>query len=322
MTEQEHGWRPSASLQTIRKRAELLQQVRAFFHAREVLEVETPALSRAGNTDPNIESMSVRTGHDSYYLHTSPEFPMKRLLSAGGGSIYQICKVFRQGEAGRFHNPEFTMLEWYRIGFDHHALMNEVEQLLREVLGMRVTATQKMTYRNAFVQHAGFDPLKIANNELVSEAARLGFSNVIGLGVDERDAWLELLFDQVIVPAFPPDTILFIHDFPASQAALARVRQPEGVAERFEVYVNGIELANGFHELLDVQEQRQRFEHDNSMREEKGAEPVMIDESFLAGLAAGMPTCAGVALGVDRLLMLLTGSDTISQVLTFDWEQA
>ncbi|MGD9000193.1 MAG: EF-P lysine aminoacylase EpmA [Granulosicoccaceae bacterium] len=322
MTDRQQDWRPSASLDTIRKRAELLQQLRAFFLVREVLEVETQLLSTAGNTDPNIESMSVRFGHDTYYLHTSPEFPMKRLLAAGSGSIYQICKVFRQGEAGRFHNPEFTMLEWYRPGFDHHALMAEVEQLLTQVLGERITGSCKLSYQDAFLLHAGFDPLNISNSELVHEAAALGFPDVVGLSVDERDAWLELLFDQVVVPALPTGAIVFIHDYPASQAALAQVREPDGVAERFEVYIDGVELANGFHELLDAGEQLRRFEQDNRIRSDRGQEQVKLDRNLIAGLASGMPACAGVALGLDRLLMLLLDVDHIEDVLPFAWQRA
>ncbi|MGD8742216.1 MAG: EF-P lysine aminoacylase EpmA [Granulosicoccaceae bacterium] len=322
MTDRQQGWRPSASLATIRKRAELLQQIRAFFLARDVLEVETPLLSAAGNTDPNIESMSVCPGHDTYYLQTSPEFPMKRLLAAGSGSIYQVCKVFRQGESGRFHNPEFTMLEWYRAGFDHHLLMAEVEQLLLQVLGQRITASHRLTYQDAFLQHAGFDPLTISNDELVSRAAELGFAEVIGLTVDDRDAWLELLFDQVVVPALPTGAIVFIHDYPASQAALAQVRESDGVAERFEVYIDGVELANGFHELLDAAEQLRRFEQDNRIRSGRGQGQVKPDQNLIAGLASGMPACAGVALGLDRLLMLLLDVDHIQDVLPFAWQRA
>lgn len=322
MAESEQDWRPSASLDTIRKRAALLQQIRAFFHARGVLEVETPILSATANTDPNIASYRLDSDDGGRYLQTSPEFAMKRLLAAGCGSIYQLCKVFRQGELGRYHNPEFSMLEWYRVGFDHHALMGEVAELLQGILAERVRDVIRITYREAFLAQTGFDPLAMSNDELVAAAARLGFTDVIGLGDDERDAWLELLFDQVVVPRLPRATIVFVHDYPASQAALARLRADEGVAERFEVYIDGIELANGFHELTDAAEQARRFQQDNALRAARDQQPLPVDQHLLDSLAAGLPDCAGVALGIDRLLMLLCGSESLDQVMAFDWPRA
>ena len=315
--------RPSASLGVIKKRADLLQQIRAFFHVREVMEVETPALSIAGNTEPNIESFAVQTEKDTYYLHTSPEFPMKRLLAAGSGSIYQICKVFRQGESGRYHNPEFSMLEWYRIGFDHNELMDEVEELLRAVLtDIGIQDSQRISYQQAFIKHAGVDPLDITNKKLLEEAARLGFADVQGLTVNDRDAWLELLFDQVVVEKLPSNKIIFIYDYPASQAALAKVRKNDAVAERFEVYINGTELANGFHELTDAKEQRQRFKKENIIRKEQGKHVMPVDKNLLVALESGLPECAGVALGLDRLLMLLSKSEHINDVLAFPKDNA
>lgn len=313
-----NDWRPSASPQVLRKRADLLQHVRAFFHARDVVEVETPVMSSAGNTDPNIDSVVCDSSKETHYLHTSPEFGMKRLLAAGSGSIYQVCKVFRDNEHGRYHSPEFTMLEWYRLDFDHHALMDEVETLLKVLLvETHIQDSSRISYRQACIEYAGFDPLSISNNDLVSAAARLGFSAVQGLGKSDRDAWLELLFDQVVVPKLANNTIVFIYDYPASQAALAKIRVDEGVAERFEVYIDGIELANGFHELTDAVEQRQRFEMENITRKQQGKQPVMIDEHFLAALQAGLPECAGVALGIDRLLMLICGTESLADVLAF-----
>jgi len=317
------NWRPSASLDVIKKRANLLNQVRAFFHARDVMEVETPSLSCAGNTEPNIESFSVQTGKDTYYLHTSPEFPMKRLLAAGSGSIYQICKVFRHEDAGRYHNPEFSMLEWYRVGFDHNELMDEVEALLRDVLkDAGIIESQRISYQQACIKHAGFDPLDISNHKLLEEAARLGFAEVQGLSINDRDAWLELLFDQIVVKRLPNNRIIFIYDYPASQAALARIRKEDGVAERFEVYINGIELANGFHELTDAKEQRQRFEEENNTRRVQGKQVIPVDENLLQALEEGLPECAGVALGIDRLIMLTLGEQYIKNSITFDSERA
>ena len=316
------NWRPSASLNVIKKRADLLQQVRAFFHAREVMEVDTPSLSLAGNTEPNIENFTVQTGKDTYYLHTSPEFPMKRLLAAGSGSIYQICKVFRQEEAGRYHNPEFSMLEWYRVGFDHNELMDEVEELLKVVLtDVGIKESRRMSYQQSFIDHAEFDPLEISNEELVVHAARLGFEEVQGLTVNDRDAWLELLFDQIVAKKLAKNTIMFIYDYPESQAALARIRKEEGVAERFEVYINGIELANGFHELTDAKEQRQRFEQENAIRVAQGSQEIPMDERLLSALEEGLPECAGVALGIDRLLMLKVEASSIEDVINFSFDK-
>jgi len=315
-------WRPSASADTLVIRARLLQRIRAFFQAREVLEVDTPLLSRAAVTDPHIETFVVQEPQQGVprYLHTSPEFAMKRLLAAGSGSIYQVCKVFRQGEAGRHHNPEFSMLEWYRLGFDHHQLMDEVESLLRELLdGYRTLAAgQRLSYRAAFQQYVGLDPLSASVAELQAAVKQHGIE-VIGLDETHKDPWLDLLMTHVVEPALPPDGPVFIYDYPASQAALARIRQSEPpVAERFELYLDGMELANGFHELTDAQEQRQRFAADLAARKASGLPGVPADERFLAALEAGLPPCAGVALGIDRLVMLAAGVKSISEVLTFD----
>jgi len=315
-------WRPSASADTLVIRARLLQRIRAFFQAREVLEVDTPLLSRATVTDPHIESFVVQESQQGMprYLHTSPEFAMKRLLAAGSGSIYQVCKVFRQGEAGRQHNPEFSMLEWYRLGFDHHQLMDEVESLLRELLdGYRsLAAGQRLSYRVAFQQYAGLDPLSASVTELQVAVKQHGIE-VIGLDEAHKDSWLDLLMTHVVEPALPQDGPVFIYDYPASQAALARIRQSEPpLAERFELYLGGMELANGFHELTDAQEQRQRFIVDLASRKVMGLSAVPVDERFLAALEAGLPPCAGVALGIDRLVMLAAGVKSITEVLAFD----
>jgi len=315
-------WRPSAALDTLVIRARLLQRIRAFFQARGVLEVETPLLCQATVTDPHIESyvaQEPRQGR-ARYLHTSPEFAMKRLLAAGSGSIYQVCKVFRQGEAGRQHNPEFTMLEWYRLEFDHHQLMDEVESLVRELLdGYRtLAASHRFTYREAFQRHAGLDPLATSITELQAATIQHGIE-VIGLDDSNTDPWLDLLMTHVVEPALPQDGPVFIYDYPASQAALSRVRRSvPPVAERFELYLGGMELANGFHELTDAQEQRQRFVADLATRESTGLPAVPIDERFLAALEEGLPPCAGVALGIDRIVMVASGARTITDVLAFD----
>ncbi len=283
-------------------------------------------MTSAAVTDPHIETYRVDDPQHgkSRYLHTSPEFAMKRLLATGSGSIYQVCKVFRQGEVGRRHNPEFTLLEWYRLGFDHQQLMTEVDELVRELLAGALTLgnTQRLAYRDAFVQYADVDPHTASINQLQQEIKAQGI-DVTGLNHTDKDAWLDVLMTHVIEPALPRDCPLFIYDYPASQAALARIRPEDPpVAERFELYINGMELANGFHELSDAQEQRRRFETDNKVRQAAGLAAMPLDEHFLAALEAGLPDCAGVALGLDRLVMLAAGANSISEVLTFDAEQA
>ena len=309
---------PTASLDVLKKRAELLRQIRAFFYARDVLEVDTPALSVAGNTDPNIESFSTEyTGPgdaDTLYLHTSPEFAMKRLLVGDSGAIYQLCKVFRNGEAGRRHNPEFTMLEWYRPEFDHKQLMDEVAELINSVLGEKEIL--RISYQQAFIEQAGVDPLDTDVSALKQCAHQHGLEQVIGMDDATVDDWCDLLIDQVVVPGFGKCRV-FVYDYPASQAALAKISQSDArVAERFELFIDGIEIANGFHELTDATEQRQRFENENMKRKRSGLAQLPIDENLLAALEDGLPDCAGVAVGIDRLLMLTAGTDSISDVMT------
>ena len=320
MTKPSQNWRPTASLAILKKRAALLRQIRAFFYERDVLEVDTPALSIAANTDPNIESfITDYTGPGeigTLYLHTSPEFSMKRLLAADSGAIYQLCKVFRNGESGRQHNPEFTMLEWYQPAFNHHQLMAEVEELLAEVLGETKIPIRKLTYQQAFIEYAGIDPL-VADAEALKKCAQQhGLEQVIGMEAASVDDWCDLVMDQVVVPCFGKGRV-FIYDYPASQAALAKISDKDSrVAERFELFIDGIEIANGFHELTDAKEQRQRFENENMKRQEMGLAQLPVDEHLLAALEAGLPDCAGVALGIDRLLMLIAGVDSISIVST------
>ncbi len=316
-----NDWRPVATLSNLQQRARILQRVRAFFAEREVLEVETPILSSAAITDPHLHSFSTRYHGPGYadglplYLHTSPEFPMKRLLAAGCGAIYQICRVFRQGEAGRRHNPEFTMLEWYRPGFDHHALMDEVEELVGPLLGLH-GAAERLSYSEAFQRHLQLDPLEATVDELRQAASACGLSGF----EDEsnRDLLLELLLSHRIEAELGRERLCFLYDYPASQAALARFNPEDPrVAERFELYYHGVELANGFHELADVGEQRHRFEAELETRRAQGLEEVPMDEQLLAALEAGLPPCAGVALGIDRLVMLAVGAESLDQVMAF-----
>lgn len=306
----------------------MLERIRAFFSARGVLEVETPALSRAATPDPNLASFTASyhgPAPCALYLHTSPEFPMKRLLAAGAGSIYQIGKVFRDGEAGRLHNPEFTLVEWYRVGFDHHALMDETLALVTQALDGRHTLAppEKLSYREAFERHAGIDPHRADTTALAATIKRHGIETGSDLAREPVEVLRDLLLTHLVEPQLGRGRLTALYDYPASQAALARIRPGDPpVAERFEIYLEGIELANGFHELGNVAEQRTRFERDNTRRRERREPAMPMDERLLAALEAGLPDCAGVALGFDRLVMLAAGAKSIQDVLAFPIERA
>ena len=293
----------------------MLQRIRAFFMARGVLEVETPLLSRAGNTDPSITSLEVRDGG---WLHTSPEFPMKRLLAAGSGDIYQICKVFRGGESGRFHNPEFTLLEWYRLGFDDCLLADEVVALISEVAARRFDVVS-VSYRSLFLDALGIDPLRTGVDELQALARARGIAPD---GDMPRDDWLDLLLSHIVTPSFPTDRLTVVTDYPASQAALARLNADGETAARFEIYWGAVELANGYFELTDPVEQRRRVAAEQSARRQRGLPPIRADERFLQAIDHGLPDCAGVALGLDRLLMKVMGAEHIDEVIAFPWNRA
>jgi lysyl-tRNA synthetase class 2 len=316
-------WRPAAKSDALILRARLYALVRAFFADRNVLEVETPILSHAGNTDRNIQSFSTRfAGRSDAWLRTSPEFALKRLLAAGVGDCYELGRVFRDGEAGRRHNPEFTMLEWYRVGWDHRALIDEVAGLLQAALALvdRRVAVEKLSYRELFVARAGVDPFEATTAQLHDALADFGVCTD-GLS---RDDWLNLILTQRIEPALDPDTLTFVYDFPPSQAALARIRYESrpAVAERFEAYLGSIELANGYHELTDAAEQQQRFLADQLARAERGDRVPPLDTRLIDALAHGLPACAGVALGVERLLMALLRTREIADVLAFPFDRA
>ncbi|MCD7096853.1 EF-P lysine aminoacylase EpmA [Stenotrophomonas sp. MMGLT7] len=307
-------------------RARLYAMLRAYFAAQGVLEVETPILSAAGNTEPNIESFHTRfSGHADAgaplrWLRTSPEYPLKRLLAAGVGDCYELGRVFRNGEAGGRHNPEFTMLEWYRVGWDHLRLIDETVALVGQALALvgRQASVRVLGYRELFRLHAGVDPFDADAQALRAPLA--------GIGIDPcgltRDDWLDLLMTHRIQPAFADDVVTVVHDWPASQAALARVRPGEPpLAERFELYLGQYEIANGYHELNDAAEQRRRFLNDLAVRRARGLELPPLDEPLLQALPA-LPDCAGVAVGIDRLLMAMTGRHRIADVLAFDFARA
>jgi lysyl-tRNA synthetase class 2 len=321
-------WQPSAEIETLKRRAQLLADVRRFFSERDVLEVETPVLSQAAPTATYLESFCTLyqpagLKPQSYYLQTSPEFAMKRLLAAGSGDIYQIAKVFRHGELGRLHNPEFTMLEWYRPALGYQALMTEVDNLLQEVACL--PAAISMTYHNAFKQYLNVD-IEVLNTDSLREIA---LSNIASLPRDwqsDRDGWLELLMSEVIEPQLAAlAKPVIVSDFPASQAQLAKVYQNQSghqVAARFEVYAGGVELANGYDECQDADELRRRFEKDNLQRLAEQKQLMPVDEHLLDAMTAGLPACTGVALGLDRLLVLMTGKQRLSEVLSFGFERS
>jgi elongation factor P--(R)-beta-lysine ligase len=316
-------WQPTAGLEALRIRAALLTQAREFFARRGVLEVETPILSAAAVSDPQIESLATDVaGMGRFYMNTSPEYPMKRLLAAGCGDIYQICKVFRDEERGRWHNPEFTLIEWYRLAFDDAALMTEVESLIGELLApyRRIEPAERLTYAAAIQRHAAVDPYGASHEELSAAAARHGIVCEADL---DRDAKLDLLMGLVVGPRLGLERPCFICDYPASQASLARLKPGlPAVAARFELYLDGIELANGFHELVDAAEQRRRFEQDLALRRARARVTPPVDERLLAALDAGMPDCAGVALGFDRLAAIALRAPRLADAMAFHIDNA
>jgi lysyl-tRNA synthetase class 2 len=319
------SWQPNASLETLQKRASIIAKIRHFFAERNVLEVETPVLCHSTITDPHVVGIPAifkaigSTQEKIFYLQTSPEYAMKRLLAAGAGPIYQINKAFRQGEIGKIHNPEFSILEWYRPGFDHHLLMDEMDELLCLVL--QTASAERVSYADLFMKHLGINPHFADATALVSIAKQknLSFSGTL----TDRDAWLNLLWTHYIEPQVGLERPIFLYDFPASQAALAKVRAGDPpLASRFEVYFKGVELANGFHELQDAHEQAKRFEKDLAYRRQNQLPQFSVDQHFLAALEHGFPDCAGVALGIDRLIMLALGCKSVAEVLSFAFDRA
>ncbi len=339
---------PSAPIEHLRARAKLLARVRGFFDERGVLEVETPILCRAGAVDVHLDPFPVRIGPEdgagdgeeesTRYLMTSPELCMKRLLAAGSGPIYQLTRAFRRGERGRLHNPEFTLLEWYRPGYDLDALMDEVEGLVREafkatagdIAGSRADRApgwrqpfERITYQSAFVRALGIDPLTATVDELRRAAGDHGADVPPAMRegpVDAaaKDDWLHLLMSTCIDDSLGASRPTFLYGYPASQAALARISADDPrVAERFELYIAGIELANGYHELTDAREQRRRFEAANEERAARGKAPLPVDGAFLRALENGLPDCSGVALGLDRLVLLALGASRLDEVMAF-----
>ena len=316
----EPDWRPAAPLESLKRRAAVLATIREFFAARDVLEVETPVLSATTTPDCHLDSMeTVYTGPlapqgQRLYLQTSPEFAMKRLLAAGSGPIYQLGKVFRDGEFGQWHNPEFTMLEWYRPGFSYVELMDEVAALVGTVLGSGDVI--RITYSDAFQQHARIEPLFTSIKQLKDKARTAGY--VPAIDSDDRDMWLDLLMSHVVGPKLGCDAPTFIYDFPASQGMLARTKPDNpALAERFELYIKGVEIANGYQEMVDATDVQVRLVAQQYKRRQTGRPPIALDDRLLAALNEPLSTCAGVALGVDRLVMLATAAISVSDVIAF-----
>jgi len=320
-------WRPAASLAVLHSRAAMLARIRAYFAAQEVAEVQTPVLSTAAVSDAAIESIAAAGARgERLYLQTSPEYAMKRLLASGFGDCYQVCPVFRDGESGRLHNPEFTMIEWYRLDFGMAEIQHDVDRLLRVACAelRDFPPARFVSFRVAIEEACGLDCRSAATADIRAVIAARGVESAPDLEWD-RDTWLDLLMGAVVGPALGHDGPVFVEDYPASQAALARLRtEADGtrVAERFELYVDGLELANGFRELGDPLEQRRRFEQDLAKRRARGQAQNPLDERLLAALAHGLPDCAGVALGFDRLVMAAHRLPTLAEAMAFPAERA
>lgn len=320
----EQAWQPSATIENLIKRAAIIADIRRFFTERGVLEVETPTMSEFSVTDIHLSTFSTAflapfaNRAKQLHLITSPEYHMKRLLAAGSGAIFQLCRVFRNEEAGSRHNPEFTMLEWYRPHFDMYRLINEVDDLLQQIL--ECEPAESYSYQFVFQTYVGLDPLSATRQQLVAKARENGLQCE---DEEERDTLLQFLFSEVVEPNIGKERPTAVYHFPATQAALAQI-SPEDhrVAERFEFYYQGLELANGFHELDDAKEQLHRFESDNLNREKMGLPPQELDHRFLQALKAGIPNCSGVALGVDRLIMIALNAKRIEEVMAFGVERA
>lgn len=311
-------WQPGATMATLRQRSRVLAKLRDFFQQRQVMEVDVPLLSRATVTDHNIDSIQARNADVAAYLQTSPEYFMKRLLAAGSGDIYSLGKAFRDAENGRRHNPEFTMLEWYRCGWDEHQLMDEVAELIVSLVPE--TGVRRYSYADVFIQHLQVDPHFADLADLQRMAVIAGSE---AWADETRANCLDLLFSVLIEPQLD-DGLVLVYDYPACQAALAKCAedsQGRQISRRFEGFLNRVELANGYCELTDVAEQASRFAEDQRLRKLSGKAPVTADLQLLAAMEAGLPECAGVAMGVDRLLMQLQGADSIDQVMPFSWER-
>lgn len=311
---------PESRIQNLKDRACMLSKVRSFFSLKNILEVDTPILSHSAPIDEHIDIMSVNLQGSTGYLHSSPEYAMKRLLSLGIGDIFQLSHVFRLGEVGRFHNPEFTMIEWYRTSLSFEAFIEETVELVRLFIGSY--PYKYISYRNAFLKYAHIDYLNASVQDLLNCASSHGI-NLSSPSSWDLDSLLQLLMGSVIEPNLGKEEITVLWDYPSSQAALAKTEQKgeEKVAKRFELYFQGIELANGYLELTEAKEQKSRFLHSNEKRIMAGKPSLPIDELFLSALEKGFPECCGVAVGFDRLLMLKQNAASLKEILPFSWDE-
>ncbi len=324
------AWQPTCSVAMLQLRARLLANIRTFFEKKSVLEVETPLLSHSIGTDPQLAFFTtdycLPPLQQQLFLQTSPEFAMKRLLAAGSGSIYQICKAFRNGESGRFHNPEFTLLEWYRVGFTLTQLMDEIAELILSLFAaeqVELAGVQRYSYQAIFQQYTGLDALLFSYVDYCTYALNNGLPEAVALCEHDHALWLDFLFSHCVQPHLRNDTVYMVHDYPATLSSLARINPLDSrTTDRVELFINGVELGNGFYELSDAVEQNKRFDEEISARQQKDLADVVKDERLIAALATGLPECSGIAIGLDRLLMLLSKGASIDEVLSFSIHRA
>ncbi len=321
-------WRPTCAIELLHLRAQLLADIRQFFADRSVLEVETPLLGHSIGTDPQLEFFATEyclsPQRKTLFLQTSPEFAMKRLLAAGSGSIYQIGKAFRNGELGRFHNPEFTMLEWYRVGFTLPQLMDEIAELIGGLFsGQSLQETQRISYQGAFVSFTGLDPLVFSYQQYCAFARECELSEAVAICGHDHALWLDLIFSHKVQPHLGDNALCMVYGYPACQSSLAKINvQDARITERVELFINGVELGNGYHELTDATEQSRRFDKELAIRQQQKLPVTVKDVRLIAALESGVPECSGMAIGLDRLLMLLSGSASIDEVLSFPIHRA
>lgn len=322
-------WQPTCSIELLRLRAQILDDIRRFFSTRAVLEVETPVLSYSSGTDPQLDFFTTDYCspplQHTLFLQTSPEFAMKRLLAAGSGSIYQICKAFRNGESGRFHNPEFTLLEWYRVGFTLPQLMDEIAELMAVLFnGHRaLKPTQRFSYQEIFKCYTGLNPLEFSYQDYCAYALENQLSDAVSICGYDHALWLDFIFSHKVQPRLGENSVCMVHGYPVCQSSLARINEYNSqITDRVEVFLNGIELGNGYYELTDAKEQERRFDQEIAIRQQRKYPVTVKNKHLVAALEAGLPECSGIAIGLDRLLMLLANSATINDVLNFPISRA
>ena len=322
-------WQPTCSIGILGLRAQLFDDIRRFFSARAVLEVETPLLSYSSGTDPQLDFFTTDYCspplQHTLFLQTSPEFAMKRLLAAGSGSIYQICKAFRNGESGRFHNPEFTLLEWYRVGFTLPQLMDEIAELMAVLFKDHRTLnlTQRFSYQEIFQRYTDLNPLEFAYQDYCTYARDNRLSEAVSICGYDHGLWLDFIFSHKVQPQLGENAVCMVYGYPACQSSLARINEYNSqITDRVEVFINGIELGNGYFELINADEQGRRFDEEIAIRQQSKRPVTVKDKHLIAALEAGLPECSGMAVGLDRLLMLLASSTTINEVLNFPIHRA